>query len=98
MALPKAGYSARYSCRDRLTILLIDRGVGLRLSTLLHEGKGLQVSSLTESFFFLSLLPAASTSMPWGPGLSPPPWPDHRYPGVEGWSLYKSHDQHLCPR
>lgn len=48
----KGGYSARYSCRDRLTILLIDRGVGLRLSILLHEGKGLQVSSLTESFYF----------------------------------------------
>lgn len=51
MVLPKAGYSARYSCWDRLTILLIDRSVGLRLSMLLQEGKGLQVSSLTENFY-----------------------------------------------
>lgn len=45
MILPRAGYSARYSCGDRLTILLIDRGIGLGLSVFLHEGKELQVSS-----------------------------------------------------
>lgn len=39
--------------RDRLTILLIDRGIGLGLSILLHEGKGLlgQKSCSLRAFF-----------------------------------------------